>query len=798
METGIDWMTTEAKTVSPTMDEARAFLEWLRPHGGPCSVCAKNAAGVFCGRIVATTADAMDGIEAMTRKGALSIWTSLQQLHNDAADEQDEKQKGKANEGQVKRIVNLALDFDNEPAVAGHAATDEEHERALRRAQQCIHDLVASGLPQPLSADSGNGALLIFPINLSPKHKPLLVRLAEALKNKYDGDGVNLDAGVLQDGSRIIGVPGTINAGKKSAADRPHRMRTILAKPERAPMSEEAFLAWAEAWIGKHPPKHGASINFAKPRKHSNPTADGTEQKQSSSTSSPNDNLTPITFHHSDNHAVASDENVRHFLFRAKSYVECCGRVGEGERNKEAFKLAGNLFDKLGAEDWQPSHADILAIMTDWNMARCVPPLDHDELSKAVQSGMTNGRNRQPSTLPSPSVINDDSTPSVAPDDADGMAKCCKRPFYLPSDMGNAEAFADVAFDKLRWVTEWQAWIAWDGKRWARSSNERTVGLAMEVAKYVLPALAARIAADKDRAVFLQHCGRSQSLTKIESMVKLSRSLLAIDAKQLDADPLLFNCSTGTIDLRTGQHREHRRENLITKIANVGWGNSACPSWLSFLNEVFADPQTGKPRQDLIAFVKRAAGYSLSGGVEAEAMFILSGRGGNGKSTFVSTIQNMLGDYGLTGQQSLLLADRYKSNSEDETNLFGARFVSISETGSLSRFDDAKLKRLVTHSKPIRARRLHENSFEFLPTHKIWLDCNDLPRLEGSDDALRRRLKLVPFDVTIAPERRDLGLTARLLAESSGILHWMLEGGPSIGATGSAILRSSRRACRHT
>jgi putative DNA primase/helicase len=166
----------------------------------------------------------------------------------------------------------------------------------------------------------------------------------------------------------------------------------------------------------------------------------------------------------------------------------------------------------------------------------------------------------------------------------------------------------------------------------------------------------------------------------------------------------------------------------------------------------------------------------LTGDVSEQCFFVLHGNGSNGKTTFLNILKHIIGDYALTAQQALLLQDeRNRSNGEDEANLFGIRMACCSETNEGQRFDESKVKRL-TGSSCIRARRLYENSFEFDPTYKIWLDCNHLPHIRSTDQGIWRRVKRIPFLVAIPEHERDTKLEAKLKAEASGILNWMLQG----------------------
>ncbi|MEX0938533.1 MAG: phage/plasmid primase, P4 family [Pirellulales bacterium] len=256
----------------------------------------------------------------------------------------------------------------------------------------------------------------------------------------------------------------------------------------------------------------------------------------------------------------------------------------------------------------------------------------------------------------------------------------------------------------------------------------------------------------------------------IRDMLALARSELAITPDMMDRDPMLLNVQNGTIDLRTGKLREHRREDYITKVAPVEFDSAAgCPTWMEFIRTIF------KGDQNLISFVRRALGYSLTGDVSEDALFICYGKGANGKTTLMNVVHGILGDYSLFASGDLLMVHRGDSHPTVLCDLFNRRAVFCVETGDGQRLNEALVKRL-TGREPITARRMREDYWTFGPTHKLWLASNYRPSVRGTDHAIWRRINLVPFDATIPKHEQDEHLTEKLLAESSGILNWILCG----------------------
>jgi putative DNA primase/helicase len=238
----------------------------------------------------------------------------------------------------------------------------------------------------------------------------------------------------------------------------------------------------------------------------------------------------------------------------------------------------------------------------------------------------------------------------------------------------------------------------------------------------------------------------------------------------LDADPWLLNVANGTIDLRTGELRAHRREDLLTRLAPVEYDPDAqAPCWAAFLERIFAGDG------ELIGFLRRAVGYSLTGQTGEQVFFILHGTGANGKSTLLEALGAMLGDYGAKTPTETLLIKRSAGISNDVARLRGARLVTAVEAEDGQRLAESLVKQL-TGGDTITARFLYQEAFEFAPTFKLWLATNHKPTIRGTDYAIWRRIRLIPFAVTIPEKEQDRTLPDKLKAELPGILAWAVRG----------------------
>jgi len=337
---------------------------------------------------------------------------------------------------------------------------------------------------------------------------------------------------------------------------------------------------------------------------------------------------------------------------------------------------------------------------------------------------------------------------------------------YLPgerppafSDEALALRFAERHADDLRYVAAWSNWISWTGVRWQPDDTLAAFDKARRICR--------EAAAECNKPKIAVAIASAKTVAAVERLAKSDRRLAAT-VDQWDADPWLLNTPDGVIDLRTGHRRAHRPKDYCTKITAVGPAGD-CPRFLAFLAQITAGDA------ELQAYIRRMLGYALTGDTREHALFFAYGTGANGKSVLLNTIAGVLGDYHCTAPVETFTASMTDRHPTDLASLRGARLVTATETEEGRRWAESKIKTLTGGDK-VSARFMRQDFFEYTPQFKLLVAGNHKPGLRAVDEAMRRRLHLIPFSVTIAAEKRDAELVGKLKAEWPGILRWAIEG----------------------
>ncbi|WP_281648155.1 phage/plasmid primase, P4 family [Parendozoicomonas sp. Alg238-R29] len=375
-----------------------------------------------------------------------------------------------------------------------------------------------------------------------------------------------------------------------------------------------------------------------------------------------------------------------------------------------------------------------------WDAADALKELDAQENPFDVRGFITSGER-------TPVRLSDNASPALPAGTS------------LLTDDDITEAFHHLHKDNWRYCAQWGRWFVWTGQRWCPDRVLYVNHLSRELCRE-----AAREAEnDRQRT-------RLASNSTIQNVVKLARSAPchATVTEDWDGDPWLLNTPGGVVDLKTGRLSDHNREDMMTRITTAA-PEGECPLWLRFLNDV-ADGD-----QALVDYLQKVVGYCLTGVTTEHALFFLHGGGANGKSVFIHVLMSILGNYAVNASVETFMESRHEKHPTDLASLQGARFVSSVETEQGKRWNESKLKTLTGGDK-ISARFMRQDFFEYTPQFKLVIAGNHKPTIRNVDDAMKRRLHLVPFTVKVAEEKKDRELPNKLLKERNGIMAWAVAG----------------------
>jgi putative DNA primase/helicase len=370
------------------------------------------------------------------------------------------------------------------------------------------------------------------------------------------------------------------------------------------------------------------------------------------------------------------------------------------------------------------------------------------------------------STPPAPSPVAAMPQQLLTPDQvvgADGT-------IYNKTDLGAAEAFRDRCHERVRYDHQREEWLVWNGHYWKPDANEQVYNLAYE-----------HVRAWQSEALGFGDFGLKERVTKFtlqmekggltDAFVKVARRLppISIAGGNWDTNPMVLGCPNGIVDLTTGQLREGRRDDLVTKQVGVAYDPFAvCPRWEQFMREVFEDDVP------LMHFVHKALGYSMTGDMREQVFFLLLGTGSNGKSIFLDTLERIWGTYGMRASMQIFVGDDDKEKYH-MADLAGSRFVFAAETKPNVRWKEHNIKNY-TGGETQRGEHKFGHPFTFKPTGKIWLGMNHQPKVGDDSYGFWRRVRLIPFNRTFTGATADPLLSETLKAEAAGILRWVVQG----------------------
>ncbi|MEV7797479.1 phage/plasmid primase, P4 family [Microbacterium foliorum] len=342
------------------------------------------------------------------------------------------------------------------------------------------------------------------------------------------------------------------------------------------------------------------------------------------------------------------------------------------------------------------------------------------------------------------------------------------------TELGNAERFVAKFGDYCKYIAALNEWWVWDGRRWASDTTGQVDRWARQTVR-AIPDEAAGIEDEKLRNKFLTWARMSESRSKLENLIRLSQSEPGVTASpaDFDRDHDVLNVANGVVNLRSGEFREHRIEDMLHRMSPVEYDADAmCPGFDKFLARVQPDPE-------MRSFLQRAAGYSATGHTTEHRFLMPYSDGRSGKSTFGGLLFAVfgMGEYAVHLRPEALAMSRFEQIPADVARLVGARYVLTGELEEGMHLNESLMKSLTGGDDPITARLLHKNPITFFPQCTIWMPTNHRPVVRGTDEGIWGRHLLVSDWVFIPESERDKELSARIKAtELPGLLSWIIAG----------------------
>ncbi|MGW9816674.1 phage/plasmid primase, P4 family [Staphylococcus cohnii] len=355
----------------------------------------------------------------------------------------------------------------------------------------------------------------------------------------------------------------------------------------------------------------------------------------------------------------------------------------------------------------------------------------------------------------------------------DNQEETKEYPIRSYDDTGNADRFIDRYGNLYKYSYIANKFYIYDGMKWKiddKGSIRKLIDEMIESIKDEKIIHGDDVTEEEAREFFQKYYKKTRGTQAKKNIMNELMHRRPATPDDFDRDDMLINVANGYIDLTSRELYKHDINKMFSQITNTDYTEKMQPAvWLDFLNDIFAGDK------EVIRYIQKALGYSLTGSTREQVMFILHGKGRNGKSIFVETIAEILGDYSNNMQAKSLMVKKNDNVNTDIARLSKARFVTSSEPNEGFRFDEGLIKQ-ITGGDKVTARFLYAEEFEYTPKFKIWVSTNHKPIIRGTDDGIWRRLVLIPFEVQIPEEKVDKDLKYKLLREAPAILNWMTEG----------------------
>jgi P4 family phage/plasmid primase-like protien len=693
----------------------------------------------------------LEWLQSADEPGVAVVWWSIQQLIPEPATNVLQRGKASGNDSVAARnwlIVDVDPVRDTDPA------SEAELCLASEKTNEVLDWLRTKRIRPRLAILSGNGYHLYIPTDGWPndvEHNGVAKAFIGMLSAKFSDGEVKIDTATANPG-RLGKVPGCISRKGDEEEDRPHRMVGIEYVGNAAALTAEVVKALIDA--------EGHSIEVPRTGKK----ASGLDP-----------DFDIYDFAEWCGVTVEGEFEKSGCTFYALEPCPMAGHAHRGQLGKTCFIVGDSLGFECFSDDCnEHGIGDVLRKFNEENGSYEGPLFIEEDLSALfpvddIDDVAEQESEPQPSGILQPPAAAVEPVPGTEEKDEPEPPKVEGEIFL--TDLGNAKRFVKRCGNDIRYCNHTKKWYVWTGRRWATDDKGAVTKKAKRVVQSIL-AEAAEIENEEIRKAYIQHERKSEAKNRIDAMIGLAQSEgdVPVRLDDFDPDPMLLNTVGGTIHLDTGNIGVHRRSDSITKLSPVAFDPLAkCPTWERFLDRVTAG------NKELQSYLQRCVGYSLTGETSEHALFLLYGKGANGKSTFLESIRHILGDYAQTADFSSFMVSKNQTIRNDIAKLNGARLVTATESESGKRMSEAVVKQL-TGGDMITARFLYGEHFEFVPQFKLWFGTNHKPKIVGADDGIWRRIRLIPFTVQIPKAQQDRDLPKKLKAEGAGILNWALEG----------------------
>ena len=349
---------------------------------------------------------------------------------------------------------------------------------------------------------------------------------------------------------------------------------------------------------------------------------------------------------------------------------------------------------------------------------------------------------------------------------------------YSWDENGMAELFSECYMDDTRYCPEAKSWFTYDSGAWRKDTGALLVAEKIKEFTRLMAIYCGEIQDETLRSDYLKFVSKMGDRRFRDRLARDAASVMPVSAAEFDANPYLINCKNGTYDLEKMEFREARWQDFLTMQTNFSYTmqDVSCPRWLQFIDEVTCEDK------DKAKYLQKALGYSMLGVANEECMFILHGKTTrNGKSTLLSAIHHLLGDYAQVAPVAIICKSDRAKNAETASpvlaSLKGKRFVTMAESSQYGKMDEEAIKQM-TGGEEITARKLYESAMSYLPQFTLWLSCNDLPTVNDKSLFASDRVRVIEFNRHFSEDEQDRDLKYEFQTEEAmqGIFSWMVEG----------------------